>query len=459
MIRSLRGRFFLIRDVVILGAFLVVAFALGGSARSDILSLLILRPLAALMIGFGFLGLTAGLVRRNRSLLCMAALIILLPLLQLIPLPPGIWRSLPGRQIITEIDAAAGLGMQWRPLTLVPSGTWNAVFALLVPLAAFLVAIRLNARQRWILLPVLIGLGLTSAALGLFQVLGSPNGPLYFYHTTHNGSAVGLFANRNHQAALLACLFPMLSVYASSNISSLTQSRRRRWYGLAASTLLVPLVLITGSRAGLAAAGIGIILALILYRSPRIRDVTARTEPRYKPRMVAGGLALLAAGLATSTILLGRGEAFQRILNMDASEFRWRAWGPVLEMAAKYFPFGSGFGSFVPVYQIDQPRDLLLHTYFNQAHNDWLEIALIGGLPALILLAVACVAYLRRLIVLFRARQEHDLDARLAALGLAVIGILSAASISDYPLRTPSLACVLAIAIVWAFANRNAEEA
>src|SRR3546814_18783044 len=72
-----------------------------------------------------------------------------------------------------------------------------------------------------------------SGGLGLAQVIGPRDGPLYLYEITNNGSAVGLFANRNHQAALLACLFPMLAVYAS--IDHPSAERMRLKFALCAS--------------------------------------------------------------------------------------------------------------------------------------------------------------------------------------------------------------------------------
>ncbi len=40
-----------------------------------------------------------------------------------------------------------------------------------------------------------------------------------------------------------------------------------------------------------------------------------------------------------------------------------------------------------------EPDALLRADYANHAHNDWLEVALTGGLPALLILAAACLAF------------------------------------------------------------------
>jgi hypothetical protein len=50
-------------------------------------------------------------------------------------------------------------------------------------------------------LPALIMMGALSGIIGVLQLAGSATGTLHFYEITKNGSAVGLFANRNHAAA------------------------------------------------------------------------------------------------------------------------------------------------------------------------------------------------------------------------------------------------------------------
>ncbi len=48
-------------------------------------------------------------------------------------------------------------------------------------------------------------------------------------------------------------------------------------------------------------------------------------------------------------------------------------------MIRTYFPVGSGLGGFDPLFRMHEPFELLKPTYFNHAHNDWLEIALDAG--------------------------------------------------------------------------------
>ena len=240
-------------------------FLLGGGSRDDIGSLVILRPVAVIACGYALWTLNADTARHYRAALAIAVAGMVLVVMQLVPLPPAVWTTLPGHGIVSDIDRTAGLGALWRPWTMSPTGTWNALFALFVPLAALLLGIQLPREDQFRLLGVIGGLGLLSALVGLLQTLGPANGPLYFYQITNNGFAVGLFANRNHAATLLACIFPMLAVYASIERSA-EVARFRSWAALMLAAALLPLILVTGSRAGLLLSVIGLGLAALLHR-------------------------------------------------------------------------------------------------------------------------------------------------------------------------------------------------
>jgi O-antigen ligase len=111
-------------------------------------------------------------------------------------------------------------------------------------------------------------------------------------------------------------------------------------------------------------------------------------------------------------------------------------------------PFGSGFGTFDPVYRIHEPYDRLDQQYLNHAHNDLVELALTAGVPGLVLVGAFLVWFARRCWILNReSRPTPALAPALA--GAAVLGILLLASLADYPLRTPLMMMVGAIAAVW----------
>jgi O-Antigen ligase len=116
--------------------------------------------------------------------------------------------------------------------------------------------------------------------------------------------------------------------------------------------------------------------------------------------------------------------------------------------AAKAFmPFGSGSGSFVPVYQLfEKPSDTLANTYVNHAHNDMLELWLETGAVGLILLGLF-VIWLgsKSLQWWWRPPEVRALDCALARTATVVIALLLAHSLVDYPMRTEAIMAVFAI--------------
>lgn len=435
---------------VALLVFFLLTLLIGGGSRSDIQSLVLLRPMAVLACALAILTLRREHLQARKALLALAAATFLLVGAQLIPLPPEIWSQLPGRELVRRIDVAAGLDDIWRPLTLSPTGTRNALFSLFVPLAVLLLGIQLSRTQLTRIALAVLAIGLLSGILGLLQSIGPTQGPLYFYRITNYGAAVGLFSNRNHQAMFLATLFPLLALYASQAARSPDHARFKLWVALAAGLFLVPLLLVTGSRAGLVLGVMAIIASLKLYSPPPVSGVDRR---RHKPR--SSGLLWLGIGggvvaLGLLGTLMSRAEALQRIANDDVGEdLRFQVWGPIAELTGRNFPAGAGFGSFPYIYQVQESYELLIPNYLNHAHNDWLEVALEGGLPGLTLAALAGILFVVAAFRLFRDRQMPAADRQLALTGALIIVIFAAGSVVDYPLRTPSIACVAILAALW----------
>lgn len=436
---------------------LVMVFALGGGSRGDILSLVILRPLSIILLGIGLVTLTRDHVRSHRFLFVMAALILLFLMVQLVPLPPSLWQALPGRDLVTTIDAAAGLAGIWRPMSLDPQATENAFFALLVPATVLVLGAQLTADEHRRLVPLLLIIGTVSALLGLLQVLSDPQGGLYFYRITNNGAPVGLFANRNHQALLLALMLPLLAYSSTHKQLSFTGS------GLVilAGFVLLPLILVAGSRAGMFIGALALCSVPLLVASPVApsEQVNRGSVGRHSFKSLVwfkGLVVMLGVSLILLTILLGRGLAWERISGTRIEdEMRWAIAPTVIKLVEFYFPWGTGTGSFERVFRIHEPNTLLGPTYMQQAHNDWLDALLTGGAIAGVLLVVVLLAWLLRISRLITRRSSSEAAPRLSFLGLTLVTLIGLASIVDYPLRVPSLACLFTLAALWASGIRS----
>jgi O-antigen ligase len=156
------------------------------------------------------------------------------------------------------------------------------------------------------------------------------------------------------------------------------------------------------------------------------------------------GILVAVALFVMLSVAADRAASIDRVFDLDAAQdMRTRGLPIVLQMIGAYFPVGTGFGSFDPVFRLHEPFDLLKPSYFNHAHNDFLEIILNGGLPGALLLMGAIAWWAIRSVNAWRGGSTT------ARLGSATVFLILVASVSDYPLRTPQMMAVLAIAALW----------
>ena len=429
-------------------AFLAISFFTGGSARSDVVSLAVLRPVSVVMLGAGLCSLRLHHMRTHKWLLILASLVILLVALQLAPLPDIFRASLSGNNLINAVAMNANSTDMMRPLAIAPTMTLNAFFALIGPLAVLIFCVQLSLDERFVLLPVVLVLALFSGFLGFLQAVGNSGSGLYFYQITNVDAAVGLFANRNHQATLLALLFPMLAVYASANIRSQGQIRIKGVLSLAAAAILVPLMLVTGSRTGLLIGVIGIISGLILYKAPEKIGGKTVQKSRISPFLIIGGLAVVALGALS--IVFSRAEAVQRLAGLNQNQdLRFQIWGPILNLTPHFLPSGSGLGTFPIAYQVYESNAQLGPAIVNQAHNDWLDLVLTSGCAGIVLIIVAGIGFGRLAWTALRSPMKAGSRVQLSRLGVVTTFLVVLAALVDYAVRTPIMAMIFIICVVW----------
>ncbi|WP_194953325.1 O-antigen ligase family protein [Sphingopyxis solisilvae] len=432
----------------LLPATVLLAMLLGGSSRADILSLLILRPLSALLFVYAVYRHCGAAWRRSPGLMTLAGGILLLAIAHVVPLPPTLWSALPGRQIVVQAFEVAGMPLPWLPLSMSPAAAWNALFSLMLPLAALILALAANPDDRLRALKWVMVIGLVSGFIGLLQILGPPRGPLYFYKVTNTGAAVGFFANRNHQAILMASLFPLLAMYATLADNSRGRLQFHRGIAIAAAMFITPMILVTGSRNGLMLGVIGLVLAIWVYGRGAEKLSGKPATARWR-RWAPYGVVAMLVGLSLLTVVAARGVAFQRLVSLDASQdLRLKALPTVVQIARDTFPWGSGLGSFDEVYRQYEPSRLLSPNYFNHAHNDWLEILMTGGLPAVLLSGIAIILFAVAAIAVLRQKERGLSRRRMlisARCAIAILLLLAIGSIAEYPARTPSLAVLGAL--------------
>lgn len=435
------------RPTVVLLAFLVAIALLGGASRADVQSLVVMRPLAVLALGFAVWRLPLPDLRTARVPLALLLALIVWCALQLVPLPPHWWSALSGRGMFAAVYDRLSVTRPWHPISLYPALTLNSLLALLVPLAALLLAAGQPGDQRPLLLKALILTGVMSALLGLFQILGPAGGPLYLYRVTNITSPVGLFSNRNHQAVFLAALIPLMSCYLLLPRPKGANQTLRLAACIGVAVFLLPLLIATGSRAGAIAMVLSVVLTAWL-----LPPVTSRSVPIGPLRVDTRLLAVIVVIMLVAALWFSsaRTETFSRLAEQSLSnDLRFQTAGTSQQMIERFFPWGSGFGTFADVYQIFEPTHLMSESYLNHAHNDLLEVLLEGGLPAAALLLITIgllVVRVWRVVRLPLTAGQGGIYERTAAI---VLTLFLFASVFDYPARVPLIASLCAIMTIW----------
>lgn len=426
---------------ILLAALLAVLWLAGGASRADALGQVLVRGAAwfALILAllFGARPSFAG----TRPLLVLLIAAALLALVQLIPLPPDIWQAFPGRASLADAAAVSGQLQPWRPWSIVPGATANALSSLIVPAAVLVLATGLKEDEHKWLLGLVLGLVATSMLLGLLQISGVAfNNP---FINASAGEVSGTFANRNHFALFLAfgCLgAPVWAFYGG---------QRPKWRApvvLGLVLLFALTILATGSRAGIVLGVFALGIAMLLgYNGIR------RALRRY-PRWVLPALVAAIVGLVAIFIVIAvaadRAASINRMLAAyPGQDMRSRNLPTVLDMIREYFPAGSGLGGFDPVFRMGEPFALLNLTYFNHAHNDFLEVVLDAGVLGLALLIAALLWWIWASVRVWRPGFESA--SALPRLGSAMLLLTIIASIFDYPARTPMIMAMIVIAGVW----------
>jgi O-antigen ligase len=439
-----------------LGLFALCVTLLGGSSRTDVVQIAVLRPLCALFLVPALYWMTLASLRRCLTPAILLALLALWMALQLMPLSPSVWASLPDREVVAQIDHLAGQGDIWRPLSMAPFRGWNALFSLLVPAAALALALAMRVSSREIMI-IVVGMGFIDAVFGLVQVVGGASSPLYLFSITSLGAPAGVYANENHSAVFSALVLLVIARLAITSHSA----KEPAWLKLAyaAAYLGITLaILVSGSRAGFAAglfAVSGTAVMAWLGRPPT-HGKSRGTNKAANGQMRAQRLALPAFFLFTVlTIALflwvERTPAFRDLFAQNAFEdLRLALWPTLQAMADTHWLLGTGFGSFDAVYNIYEPTSLLLPRYVNQAHNDWVQLVIEGGAPAVLLLFGYLIWQAFALKALWSSKGAYM--PVLLVFWFSLLVIISAASVVDYPLRTP----IFQVLLVWmAYALSN----
>lgn len=413
--------------------YLAAVLLLGGASAAGLGANALLGLGGAALIGWTLWrespaqGMQTGLRPFMLGLLALMAF-------QFLPLPPLIWRHLPGRESIAAGFELAGMALPWLTVSLDPWGTLQSLVWWVPALALFLVFRSKGAVSSRHAVALVAVFAYASVVLALAQYLG---GSGYLYAITNRGNGVGLFANSNHFGSFMLVALALVAGQWIHDRPAALRINPRLGSGYVLAARLAPLAL-------------GVFLSNSLACAMLVWPVLASVWLLYRPQIriswpvVAIGLPLLAAAivwLLSSELISNDLMAKSGTAGISRGEFLANG----LAMARSFAPFGSGLGTFREIYPWFEELAAVGTTFVNHAHNDLLEVLVETGLPGLAVLGL----FLRWFAIRLKSLWTNDRERNPIALAAGVaMGAVLIHSVADYPLRTAAISSLFALCAV-----------
>lgn len=408
---------------------LIAAVLLGGGGSRYALSNLTVQILAIGYLVFAIDRALRGWSDLQARLRILIALTLLLPLFQLIPLPPSLWQGLPGGEIAQRSRDLVGASDSWFPLTQDRARTILAFAALFPPLAIVVLRPREDFSQ--VFIRTIVALGVLNIALGAVQFVAGANIP-YGYPVVEVGRFYGLFANHNTSG-----LFFVIALCSLAALELEIGAKRAQFaIKFALGVLFVIGVLLTQSRSSATLTLIPLTYFAVTFARSRSGQIKAFN---WKILLPAAALTLV-----LGWILLTQERLGQTMVRFgDLQDERPAIWRDTLVAIQTYFPMGSGMGSFDEVFQYFESLETLSPAYARRAHSDYLELGVEAGIAGWLVLA----AWFVWGGVTWLVERSRGLGRSQIASSLALLSIAGQSAI-DYPLRNQAFLCLAVIFVV-----------
>ena len=415
-------------------AFLLLCLLFGGASAAGYWANLGLQLAGLVLIVLAVSARrSAPLAAPGRQAIGLLFLLVALFALQLLPLPPGVWTHLPGREPVVRGLELLGSPASWGAISLEPYRTLDSALWLIPAVATFFGILLLGGyRSTWIAW-VLAAVSILSVAIGAVQLAGGEGSGAYFYRITNFGAMTGFFANANHLATLLLVTVPFL---AALYLSALEKGRSlKKSSGLVVILLGTAAVIVVGLAGASSIAGAGLAVpvtsasAMLVY-----------SRKRRIPAWAFGVLLLVLAGSVAAAFSAPFDNNLTGQKAHTTEDSRLTSFTVTAKAARQFLPVGSGVGTFQQIYRTFEDGGKVDRFYMNHAHSDYLELALETGIPGLALVILFVLWWARRSAAVWRD-PEADPFAKAATIA---IGAMLAHSAVDYPLRTAAVSAVFA---------------
>jgi len=378
---------------------------------------------------------------------CILGVLLLIPLLQLLPLPrPWVEALSPHRGTLTEtLLAPLGALPERLALSLNPYETKLALLRLICYSLVFLLgfAAYRSRREAVGLSGALLTIGVPEAAYGITQFLTGRQYILQYGQWVPAFDATGTYVNRNHFAGLLEMILPFLLAEILFVRLAAGNSRRSPWIDLVvsplSSRLLLRIVLFTvlaiglvfsRSRMGILAGAVGILA------------VTAIAGMQRRRRFVLVGFFLIFSAPLAYSVWIGLTpviERFEGLSRPGALEDRLPVWRDTVALIGDFPLTGTGLGTYRWTNQHYQTSKFF--GIYEHAHSDYLEFAAEIGIPAAALLFgslwVLVFRVGRRALILQSVRERT-----LAAGCTGAMAAILIHGVTDFNLQIPANALI-----------------
>jgi O-antigen ligase len=414
-----------------------LAFVSGGSSQESNLGTTVAQLLAIPVLLLALWEASARRVFQSIPwTLAIFTFIVLLPALELLPLPGSIWSWPAARQALQQDLSMVGVENTQYHWTLSPAATERDLLLLLPAAALFLAAASLRSAAQWRLFWLVIVLSLLSCILGFAQVGGGRESMLNLFPQWEPAYG-GFFANPHHQADATG-----ISLVLSIALILELRSRLKHgevvpvlnWLLVLVAPIFVLMIPLLGSRAAPIITFVPVVL--LVLGSGAISSERLRT---HRGAQVLGLICIPALVLAVhAAFVWTTGEKVDTIRSALTTQTSL--------IGVTHAPLGGGLGTFVPLFEQGVDTSLLREEYINSAHNDYVQLWLEGGiLAALAILAVLVWWVLQFLhCIVSRPARSGSRRRRGLAASLAMLVIILH-SVVDYPLRTPALLALFAL--------------
>lgn len=296
----------------------------------------------------------------------------------------------------------------------------------LLPMTSFIISRRIIWSEQGLktLLAILTFTGVFIAVTGILQSLFGINIFTMNYQTVTSGHvarAYGTFSSAHTYVATLFIFLTITLLQFNIYIDAFI-----RFVLLTAMAIIAVGIILGETRGPWIGAAIAFLIIFVKH-------------PQSRPLMLLGGVTGLFIGMVVFVLMIDQLDSFiYRVTNISTLEGRAAVWATAVNMISDNPVFGVGFGSSsFALHKAEYITGIGSLTaqyavYLGVPHNEYLHVAVLLGLPGLILFLLILIRLVKLMFQIFRTANENDLRRHLALYtGAIIIALMFNSFFSD----------------------------